>query len=355
MLVNPSILLSLLLLVKLASGTTLAGYFKPKILDPRGADNIFIQYRQRWETMGIVTTRALRNCLETTQNKQLGLVLKELIGGELDIVLNAILYPACTREMLINLKLATVEFELPYLTTVYAHVFIHQPWVKTKELLAKADNFENVVYLKAAGELVARAFWHKRFALIRTILNAVNQRHVQEPINWIMNAIPYGEWSKFRALVMLFIRHDTGKHITAKLLKTLYEKQGAIVSQDFVRIMEHPFVGSQQFARIITELLSSKGLYKESDVRELVCLAGPSDVPALMEHLKSKNMQKSFLQYFGMTPKDVDSGWLSVPLKKQDRHEEWHKRFAKLILKRLEPLECLLTKALHQIIADYAS
>ena len=170
-----------------------------------------------------------------------------------------------------------------------------------------------------------------------------------------LNAIPYGEWSKFRALVILFIRHDTGKHITAKLLKMLYEKQGVIVSQDFIRIMEHPFVESQQFARIITELLSSKGLYEENDVRELVCLAGPSDVPALMEHLKSKNMQKSFLQYFGMTPKDVDSEWLNVPLKKQDRHEEWHKRLAKLILKRLEPLECLLTKALHQIIADYAS
>ena len=102
LLTNPSILISLCLLVKLASSATLAPYFKPKVLDSTVADGILKRYQGYWS--GILNTKVLREHLQAGKNNQIHFILEELNGRELDLVLDAVLYPSCTTGMLETLE-----------------------------------------------------------------------------------------------------------------------------------------------------------------------------------------------------------------------------------------------------------
>ena len=340
----------LFLFVSLASGSTLLRYFARKKIDFTEADEILRKLKVIWPT-GVLNTKSLRKCLEAAEHYKVRFILGKLIKTELDTVLDVMLHPPCTGEMLKNLKQATVDFKTLHRATVLAHVFIHQPWKDTKSMLAVANGDADALFLNAASALVLKAFKRGRFTLIRSIFNAVNQECVQLSVNLVLMYI-LGEVSHSRALIELFIMNDKGGHITSELFRVL-SKTKTPTTQDFVKIFEHPFVGEEQFAKIINALLSSE--YSNWNVtRDLVYITGNFDIPALKQHIES-HLQKNFLHYFGAVSAGTDSVWPTIPLKRQDRHEEWYKQHVDPILRQLQMVERVLPKVIHRLISEYAA
>ena len=129
--------------------------------------------------------------------------------------------------------------------------------------------------------------------------------------------------------------NDAGKYITAGMFRTL-SRQGKLTIQDFVKLLEHPTVKSEQFAEIINAHLSCEKCPRDV-TRDLVRTTGSSDVPALKKHLTSKNLQQRFLQYYFDLEvlTDTNSAWSVIALKEKDRHEEWYRENGVLILAQL--------------------
>ena len=219
-------------------------------------------------------------------------------------------------------------------------------------MLAAADESdESGAFLMAAGTLADKAFEYKRFGLIRPILKAIKHEYVQRVVGIVLLYNFKGD-ARLRALTELFVVNDTGEYITTETFRML-GKTKTLTSRDFARILGHPFVESQQFAKIINALLSSQVAH-EPFTRDLVYTADAFDIPALRQEMEP-SLQKSFLRHFGAVPTNLDSAWLNVPLKRQDRHEGRHEELAKLILERLEAMDNVLAAEPRQLISEYAS
>ena len=179
MLFNPSIIISLLLLLKLvASSDTLAHYFVPATDYSMLVGAILQVYHH--SLPNVLTAEALRRNLKTDENAHVETTLKILDDKDLDRVLDVVLHPTCTRTMFKNLRKMIANLNNSRQSIVYAHIFIHQTWEKTKSVLVTADiSIERHVFLRAAANLAIKAFNSKRFTLIRHIFKAVNPKHIR--------------------------------------------------------------------------------------------------------------------------------------------------------------------------------
>lgn len=356
MFIHPSILISLFLLIKLAApSTTLAPYFVPTAAGVKKADGILKKHQSLWP--GVSPIEGFRASLETGENDKVESILENLNYEQIDTVLDAVLHPSSTDKMLENLEQVAAHLSvLPVRNTVRAHIFIHQRWTKTKLMLAAADDTtkELCVFVYAATALICKIFKRKRFLLIRTIFNTMKQRQVPILINHILHSILEGRHVVYD-LTVTFVLNDTGKYITANLFKMLSKTEKPTV-QDFRKLLENHAVDSQQFAKIISALLSHRYI-NHDEVRDLVYLTDPSDIQALKEHLKSEEIQTKFFHHFGvLRPTNMDSAWSTLVLKRNDRCGESRKKHARLILKRLRQIDPpLLPSVLFPIISAYAA
>ena len=284
---------------------------------------------------GDLTIEVLRKRLENTGDTQIRLFLEALHPAELDTVLDVVLHPSCTDRMLDNLKGMPFGFEHTQVI-VCTHVFIHQTWKKTSKILAGADDFDKEgMLVKAAGALAMKTFKRKQFALIKFIFKAINQKYAQKLIDHVLICLLGLVVTQSYALARHFVMHDTGDYITAEIFRTL-SRQGKLTIQDFVRLLEHPKVESEQFAEIINAHLSCEKCPRDV-TRDLVRTTGSSDVPALKKHLTSRNLQQRFLQYYFDLEvlTDTNSAWSVIALKEKDRHEGWYRENGVLILAQL--------------------
>ena len=95
MLIHPSIVISLLLVIRLAAPsrpTTLAPYFAKKAIDSTKANDLLKSKCQRRWSKGVLTTTALKKSLEKGENTKVGAVIEGLDGEEISTVLDATLY-----------------------------------------------------------------------------------------------------------------------------------------------------------------------------------------------------------------------------------------------------------------------
>ena len=236
-------------------------------------------------------------------------------------------------------------------------ILIHLPLERTELVLAEVGDtiIEPSKSFYAATALVYKSFHCKKFAPIRTILSAIKQENVLPLTSHIFYFILKNR-SEFHGLTVSLISHDKDKCISAKLFRKLSGAKKP-TSRNFIKFLKHHSVDSQQFAKTINELLPKADL-DEGAKRDLVRLTGSFDIPALKEHIKSKDLQKRFLQYFSESAvsTDLDSAWSSLVPRRSDRCEESRKKHARLVLKQLtQILVNLIPTVLFEIIAYYAA
>lgn len=351
MLANPSILVSLFLIIKFAaSSDNLADHFVPTDRDIADVDRVLEEHQHLWPE-GVLSFKTLRGSLEAGEHDLVKSILEELAIYDLDDVLNVVLYPSCTNAMLDNLRQMRFGQDVGKQCTVREHVFIHQPWEITKNELAGIDDSENgVLFLMAVGMLVFKALRCKRFVSMMKVFSACSQEHVRQLIDRVLNAILCGR-RPLVPIAKLVLLNDPDDNIGAKLFELLSGERDPI-SQDFVELFESPTVNSQQFARIINATLSDKDIDTRF-IPHLVEMADPSDILALKEHITSEDLQKKFLQYFDVeAPTNLDSAWSSVKLKRHDRLEGWYRRNATRILKLLQSMD-LLPATFYTLVLEY--
>ena len=353
MLINPSILILLLLIIKLvASSDNLAGHFIfiPTADYAEYIDELFEKYRHFWS--GVSSVQAIRDSLEAGEKNLVERILKELSFYELNHMLDGVLHPFCTQKMFETLKRLRFGQSMYGEDVVQMYIFIHQPWIVTESELASISySGEGRVFLAPAKLLAEKAFRRAKFAIVMKVFNACSQEYLEHLVYCVLDTSLIKRRHKFIALARAFILNDPDDTTGTRLLGLL-GREWDPVSQDFIELLEHPSVGSQQFAKIIKETLKSKFIEK-SDVRALVHVADPSDLPALKEHIKSEKLQKKLLQYLDVeTHTNLDSAWSSVKPKKNNRLEKWYRSNAGLILKQLESMDLLL-KVLYPLILEY--
>ena len=256
MLPHPSILISLLLLVKCvfsaATERTLAPYFKPKELDVTKADEVL--KGQQCSRGGILTTNTLKEDIEAGRIPKVARVLEKLEGKELVLVLDAVVPQFSEGNALrILKKLATNIKDPRRIEVLQTHIFIYQPWKTTRKTLiaGKDDSNEGRVALVSAVHLIFKAFDWKRYALVRTILDAISQKHWPMIIEkFSETALGVSSGAGYVLIEKLILNDAKGKYLTAALLRML-DEEGEINIDNFKRLVEHPSVSDKQFARIL--------------------------------------------------------------------------------------------------------
>ena len=258
----PSILLSILLLAKLASSAastpdgTLAPYFEMRAVGSENiVDNMLLKPYAKYWPSGRLTAKALRKGLEAGETEKVGNLLKQL-RGELAGVLCVVLYPACTPAMSKTLLKMATTFDPMQTGIVYKYILINQPWSEARTTLSTLSAYNNSVFKVPACLLVWEAFKLGKFNLIGRIIGAFEEKPLRESLKHILAiTIPGG---KFNALAEIFIKHDTGKKLAPAVFKILKTKKDP-TANDFAKLFKHPTVDSQQFARIINEVTRKQG------------------------------------------------------------------------------------------------
>lgn len=354
MLIHPSILISLFLVAKVASGTTLAPYFSKRIAGCEDdADMMLKPYQGFWPiNAGTLTTKALRKSLEAGEKDKVAAVLGKL-HGELGGVLAVTLYPSCTPIMKDTLLKMAVNFDGTQVTSLYKNILVHQLWKNTRDMLAALNAPNNRVFAPAAALLVFEAFVSKRFNLLGKIVGAFDKESLAKQITPILYlATPSQETHE---LAKIFIMNDTSKQLIPGIFKLLKTKTPT--PRDFAKAFKHPVVDSQQFAQIINASLSNK-ILKQGTLRTLITFTSNSDIPELRRTIKSEESQRVLLDFLGMKEfRDLDLAWSGLKLKEETRHREWLEKHAKLVFIHLKQVHntTLLPDLVYQLISEYAT
>ena len=122
---------------------------------------------------------------------------------------------------------------------------------------------------------------------------------------------------------------------------------------DFRSLVEHHDVGSEQFAKIVGDILWNKDIGPEVQ-REFASATGSDDIPALKNHLKSKALQKQFFKYFKIEVLEIESAWSTLALTLKNRTGVWRREHKRHAFEQLEAIG-YLPLVINELISQYAA
>ena len=276
MLILPSILVSLLLFAKIASCTkTLAPYFAKKTNDHEVlANNLLTECQHLWPGERL-TVQVLKRSLEAGEIDKISTILRALDITTFRRVLDAMLHPSCTPNMLKNVQKLEVynAEEMIVIQTlgltsdggaqrpklagdgkmmmVIKQVYIHQSWETTKEMLAGLPGPADGVFNIGVVLLIRDALDNGRYKLMKMVLDAVKKEWLPGVITKVLNVMKHSK--DLHEPIKLFLLNDTGKNITPAIFKVLRTR--ALVPADLAKLLKHSSTDNLQFARIMNELV----------------------------------------------------------------------------------------------------
>ena len=359
MLLHPSILILLLLLAKCVSSAaterTLAPYFKQKKLDVTKANEILKKHQHLWPR-GALTVGALKESLEAEKIAKAAKVLKGLNNEDRVIVLDATLFQLNDKDALGILKELATHLKDPQRPEVMqVYISIYQPWKKTKSMIASIDgSFKSVALLYATSYLIFKAFEHAKYALMRTIFDAIKPEYRQSISEGILRlSFNMSLGTSSYVIAKAFILNDAkGKYLTAAMFRMLSTKRPA-QPDDLIKLAEHPDVDSDQFAKIAGDILLNKAIGMQVG-SAFASVTGSHDIPALNKHLKSKAIQKQFLGYFDIEVLEIEPAWSTLASTLKNRKGIWRREHKRHSFEQLEAIG-YLPRVPNELISQYAA
>ena len=235
------------------------------------------------------------------------------------------------------------------------YVFIHRSWRKTKDALASInESSEGVAVLYTAIHMIVKAFHHTKYTLMRTIFDAVDPKYWQMIIKVLLKlSFKIVPGTSSYALIETLVLNDAkGKYLTAALFRMLNTRRQVQVD-DFTKLIEHPAVSSEQFAKIVGDILLNKDIGPKVE-GAFASVTGSCDVPALNKHLKSKALQKQFFGYSGIETLEIESVWLILAPALKGRKGIWRREHKRHAFEQLEAIG-YFPKVINELISQYAA
>ena len=115
--------------------------------------------------------------------------------------------------------------------------------------------------LVSASQLICMALDRGRYALIKTIFNAISPKYLRAIIKAFLEEVFDIRTNTMRyALIETLLLSDKGKYITAKLFEMMEKKDG--LDTILNELVEHPDVNSEQFAITVAAILPKNSMMR---------------------------------------------------------------------------------------------